>query len=182
MKGCQALKAQRLEYDQVEASLNSWTPGGESAARWILNVLGGAVLPVLYGFLGAAAAIVRSLSRKIKGSQLSPRDFQLSFQQLALGAVIGACIGLFISQPGSDKPTEMALLGPVPLSSSAISFVAGFGVEAVFQALEALISRIFNIAPAATAPTVVPVMMPSGATGAAPRAALARREESLSTE
>lgn len=182
MKGCQALKDQQAAYKEVEDSLDAWTPGGESAARWILNVLGGAVLPVLYGFLGAAASIVRSLSRKIKGSQLSPRDFQLSFQQLALGAVIGACIGLFISQPGSDKPTEMALLGPVPLSSSAISFVAGFGVEAVFQALEALISRIFNIAPAATAPTVVPVMMPAGATGVTPRPAVARREESLSTE
>lgn len=182
MKGCQALKDQQLEHDRVNRSLTAWTPGGESAARWILNVLGGAVLPVLYGFLGAAAAIVRSLSRKIKGSQLSPRDFQLSFQQLALGAVIGACIGLFISQPGSDKPTEMALLGPVPLSSSAISFVAGFGVEAVFQALEALISRIFNIAPAASNPTVVPVMVQAGATTSAPRAAVARREESLSTE
>jgi hypothetical protein len=182
MKGCQALHARDADYAKVNASLTSWTPGGESTARWVLNVLGGAVLPVLYGFLGAAAAIVRSLSRKIKGSQLSPRDFQLSFQQLALGAVIGACIGLFISQPGSDKPTEMALLGPVPLSSSAISFVAGFGVEAVFQALEALISRIFNIAPAATSPTVVPMMMPAGTTTSARRAAVARRDESLSTE
>ncbi|HEX8125033.1 MAG TPA: hypothetical protein VF548_05570 [Allosphingosinicella sp.] len=182
MKGCQALRDREGEYKTVKASLASWTPGGESAARWILNVLGGAVLPVLYGFLGAAAAIVRSLSRKIKGSQLSPRDFQLSFQQLALGAVIGACIGLFISQPGSDKPTEMALLGPVPLSSSAISFVAGFGVEAVFQALEALISRIFNIAPAASAPSVVPVIVPAGGTTHSQRLAVARREESLSTE
>ena len=182
MKGCQALQAQLDEHAKVNKALIAWTPGEESSARWVLNVLGGAVLPVLYGFLGAAAAIVRSLSRKIKGSQLSPRDFQLSFQQLALGAVIGACIGLFISQPGADKQTEMALLGPVPLSSSAISFVAGFGVEAVFQALEALISRIFNIAPAATTPTVVPVMIPAGATASAPRAAVARREESLSTE
>jgi hypothetical protein len=182
MKSCQALQAKLDERDKVNDSLASWTPGDESAARWSLNVLGGAVLPVLYGFLGAAAAIVRSLSRKIKGSQLSPRDFQLSFQQLALGAVIGACIGLFISQPGTDNQTEMALLGPVPLSSSAISFVAGFGVEAVFQALEALISRIFNIAPAASAPSVVPVIVSSGATTHAQRIAVARREESLSTE
>ncbi|HEX8448804.1 MAG TPA: hypothetical protein VF652_04370, partial [Allosphingosinicella sp.] len=67
-------------------------------------------------------------------------------------------------------------------SSSAISFVAGFGVEAVFQALEALISRIFNIAPAAGAPSVVPVIVSSGATTNAQRIAVARREESLSTE
>jgi hypothetical protein len=183
MSECETLDDRQKEYEKVSGSLTSWTPGGdETAARWVLNVLGGAVLPVLYGFLGAAAAIVRSLSRKIKGSQLSPRDFQLSFQQLALGAVIGACIGLFISQPESGKSTEMALLGPVPLSSSAISFVAGFGVEAVFQALEALISRIFNIAPAASAQTVIPVIVPSGATGTAGRNVIPARNESLSTE
>jgi hypothetical protein len=183
MSGCEALRHREEEYEKVSDSLTSWTPGGdETAARWVLNVLGGAVLPVLYGFLGAAAAIVRSLSRKIKGSQLSPRDFQLSFQQLALGAVIGACIGLFISQPESGKSTEMALLGPVPLSSSAISFVAGFGVEAVFQALEALISRIFNIAPAAPAQSVVPVVVRSGGTGTVARDIVPARSESLSTE
>ena len=183
MSGCETLRDRQKEYEKVSGSLTEWTPGGdETAARWVLNVLGGAVLPVLYGFLGAAAAIVRSLSRKIKGSQLSPRDFQLSFQQLALGAVIGACIGLFISQPESGKSTEMALLGPVPLSSSAISFVAGFGVEAVFQALEALISRIFNIAPAAPAQSVVPVIMPSGGTGTVARNVVPARNESLSTE
>ena len=98
----------------------------------------------------ACAAIIRSLSRKIRASLLSPRDLHLSFQQLALGAVVGACIGLFVAAPGSDASGE-SLLGPVALSASAISFVAGFGVEAVFQALEALITRIFNIT--ATTPT-----------------------------
>jgi hypothetical protein len=109
--------------------------------------MGTAVLPFLYGLLGAGAAIIRSLSRKIRASLLSPRDLHLSFQQLALGAVIGACIGLFVSAPGGDG--EEGLLGPVTLSASAISFVAGFGVEAVFQAIEALITRLFNLTSAA---------------------------------
>lgn len=68
----------------------------------------------------------------------------MSLQQLALGAVVGACIGLFIAAPGADATGE-GLLGPVTLSASAISFVAGFGVDAVFQGLEALIGRIFNL-------------------------------------
>jgi hypothetical protein len=109
-------------------------------------IMGSAVLPFLYGLLGAGAAIIRSLSRKIRASLLSPRDLHLSFQQLALGAVVGACIGLFVAAPGADASGE-GLLGPVALSASAISFVAGFGVEGVFQALEALIARIFNVAP-----------------------------------
>ena len=120
-----------------------------SRAAAFANILGSAVLPFLYGLLGAGASIIRSLSRKIRESRLSPRDLVLSFQQLALGAVVGACIGLFVVAPGADATGE-SLLGPVALSASAISFVAGFGVEAVFQALEALITRIFNIT--ATAP------------------------------
>jgi hypothetical protein len=113
-----------------------------SRAAATATIIGTAVLPFLYGLLGAGAAIIRSLSRKIRASLLSPRDLHLSFQQLALGAVIGACIGLFVSAPGSDGDS---ILGPVTLSASAISFVAGFGVEAVFQAIEALITRIFNL-------------------------------------
>jgi hypothetical protein len=114
-----------------------------SRAAALASIIGSAVLPFLYGLLGAGAAIIRSLSRKIRASLLSPRDLHLSFQQLALGAVVGACIGLFVSAPGSDG--NDSILGPVTLSASAISFVAGFGVEAVFQALEALITRIFNL-------------------------------------
>ena len=118
-----------------------------SRAAALATIMGSAVLPFLYGLLGAGAAIIRSLSRKIRTSRLSPRDLVLSFQQLALGAVVGACIGLFVADPGADA-TGDSLLGPVTLSASAISFVAGFGVESVFQALEALITRIFNISPA----------------------------------
>lgn len=118
-----------------------------SAASRFVTIMATAVLPVLYGILGAGAAVVRTLSRKVRKSTLGPRDLGLSLQQLALGAVVGACISLFIAAPG-DKSS---LIGPVTLSGSAISFIAGFGVEQVFEALQALISRIFNIAPAAPA-------------------------------
>jgi hypothetical protein len=110
-------------------------------ATSMAEVLGTGVLPVFYGILGAGAAIVRSISRRIRRSTLSPRDLSLALQQLALGAVVGACIGLFVDGG------ENGLLGPVTLSGSALSFVAGFGVEQVFAALENLLSRIFNPSP-----------------------------------
>jgi len=121
------------------------------------NIIGSAVLPFLYGLLGAAAAVIRSISKKIRASLLSPRDLTLSLQQLALGAVTGACIGLFIASPGSSPKGEL-FADPVGLSGPAISFIAGFGVDAVFQALEELIKRIFNVNPvAAGAPAPAPV-------------------------
>lgn len=115
-------------------------------AATLLEVLATAVLPLCYGFLGAGAAVVRGIWGKMRYSLLTPRDLRLAFSQLALGAVIGACIGLFIT-PAAGSAQEGAALfnGPVILSASALSFIAGFGVEGVFQAMEGLIRRIFDI-------------------------------------
>jgi len=111
-----------------------------------VSILGNGVLPFCFGMLGAGAAIVRSLSRKMKLSLLTPRDLNLSLQQLALGAVTGACIGLFVAQPGAATAPGTTL-GTVALSGSALSFIAGFGVDAVFSTIEGIIQRIFNVAP-----------------------------------
>ncbi len=82
----------------------------------------------------------------MRDSLLTPRDLRLAWGQLALGAVIGTCIGLFIT-PGAGSVQDGAALfyGPVALSASALSFIAGFGVEGVFQSMESLIRRVFNV-------------------------------------
>jgi hypothetical protein len=108
-------------------------------------VLGGAVLPIFYGLLGASASVVRQLSQRIRDSLLAPRHLMLSLVQLTLGAVIGGCIGLFVTPSGAPSSAAPGLLGSVPLSASALCFIAGFGVEGVFQALESLIRRVFNL-------------------------------------
>jgi hypothetical protein len=117
----------------------------EKWAGEILNVLGGAVLPTLYGLLGAGAAVVRTMSARIRESLLSPRHLQLTFVQLTLGALIGGCIGLFVTPSGAPSSAAPGLLGSVPLSASALCFLAGFGVDGVFQALESLMQRVFSI-------------------------------------
>jgi len=119
----------------------------EQWASILIEVLAGAVLPLCYGFLGAGAAVVRSLWGRMRDSLLSPRDWTLALGQLALGAVIGACIGLFVAPSGANTaaPGGVGLTGSVALSASALSFIAGFGVEGVFVAMESLIKRVFNI-------------------------------------
>ncbi len=69
----------------------------------------------------------------------------LALLQLALGATIGACIALFVNPSGQTPGSEIGLLGNWALSTSALSFTAGFGVEGVFVALESLVRRVFNI-------------------------------------
>ncbi|WP_256077180.1 hypothetical protein [Massilia sp. YIM B04103] len=117
----------------------------EELAQIVTMVVGTAVLPLFYGVLGAGAAVVRDLWAKMRESLLSPRDYSLALLQLALGATIGACIALFISPSSQANGKEAGLLGSWALSSSALSFIAGFGVEGVFLALESLVRRVFNI-------------------------------------
>lgn len=121
------------------------------------SIWGNGVLPVFYGILGAGAAIVRSLSRRMKGSLLTPRDLNISLQQLALGAVTGACIVLFFALPASGGSGASTSVGPVALTSSGISFIAGFGVDAAFTMLEGIINRVFNVAPAPGVTASAPV-------------------------
>ncbi len=80
------------------------------------------------------------------GSGWPPRGYPLAPGQLALGATLGACIGLFIAPSGGGAAqAEGALVLNWGLSASALSFVAGFCVESVFVALESPVCRIFNI-------------------------------------
>jgi hypothetical protein len=119
--------------------------GNEQLARIVTLVAGTAVLPLCYGILGAGAAVVRTMSSKIRESLLSPRDLNLALLQLALGATVGACIALFVNPSGPAAGNDAGLLGTWALSSSALSFIAGFGVEGVFLALESFVRRVFNI-------------------------------------
>jgi hypothetical protein len=59
--------------------------------------------------------------------------------------LIGGCIGLFVTPSGAPSSAAPGLLGSVPLSASALCFLAGFGVDGVFQALEGLMQRVFSI-------------------------------------
>lgn len=117
----------------------------EQWAAIVLEVLASAVLPLCYGFLGAGAAVVRDLWGKMRESLLSPRDLTLALGQLALGAVIGASIGLFIAPASTQSSGSNAFIASTALTASALSFIAGFGVEGVFVALEGLIKRLFNL-------------------------------------
>lgn len=154
---CDTLGERISEHDAVGRNLGRWLlwmgaagrpfaelhATDEEFGRTLSQVLISSVLPFFYGILGAAAAIVRDLWAKMRESLLSPRDYTLAIGQLALGAIIGACISLFIN-PSVAGASNENILGGFVLTGSALSFVAGFGVEGVFQALEGLVRRVFN--------------------------------------
>lgn len=122
-------------------------------ATVLLTVMANNILPILYGVLGAGAAVMRNLASAMRDYLLSPRHLRMALIQLVLGALTGAVIGLFVSHDTASPGAPDGLLQGVFLSTSALCFVAGFGVEGVFQALESLVARVFNLnGPAARPP------------------------------
>jgi hypothetical protein len=106
---------------------------------------------MLYGFLGATTAVVLGIQTKLRESRLAPREKRMSQVQLVLGIIVGACIGLFMSPSAPDAAASVAGAGggvtggsSVALSASALSFLAGFGVEAVFRKLQTMLSVMFG--------------------------------------
>jgi hypothetical protein len=127
---------------------------GVAMEQWsadLITVLGNFVLPMLYGFLGATTAVVLGIQAKLRESRLAPREKRMSQVQLVLGIIVGACIGLFMSPSGPDAASTAAGAGgsvtggsSVALSASALSFLAGFGVESVFRKLQNMLQVLFG--------------------------------------
>ena len=101
-------------------------------------------MPILYGCLGSFAFVLRRHDNRLAWRVLSPHDLQANNIRLVLGVLIGGCIGLFYS--GSAVAQTTGILGAAAtLSTAAIAFLAGYGVEGVFQALDALIKQVFRV-------------------------------------
>jgi hypothetical protein len=112
----------------------------------MLLVWGNYILPVIFGFLGAAIFVILDFFGKIRESRLDPRDNFLSWIRLVLGLVTGSAVGLFFSAygpPPSMTGAAADLTGSLTLSASGVAFLAGFGVEGVFTMLESLVGRVF---------------------------------------
>lgn len=122
----------------------------------VLLVWGNFILPIIFSFIGSAIFVMLDHYNKIRESILDPRDFFLAPVRLALGLVVGACVGLFFSAYGPLPPSTSgagpgaaALISSLTLTASGVAFLAGFGVETVFSLLEAVITRLFTVPAAA---------------------------------
>ena len=95
------------------------------------------ILPCLYAFIGAAAAAMIGIRRKLDASLLSYSDRGRVRQAMILGFVFGGVIGLFTGYLA--KPIDSDGLG-----LSAVALLAGYNIPAVSELLEDLSKRIFR--------------------------------------
>jgi hypothetical protein len=101
-------------------------------------------LPMLYGFIGAIVAALRTVYNKVSTSMLAPWDTRLIWTRVMLGTMAGAFIGLFFSPSGT---TLEGSTGLGTLSLSAVAFLAGYAVEGLFTMLDQIIHIIFKTNP-----------------------------------
>jgi hypothetical protein len=107
------------------------------------------LLPVLYAWLGACAAILRQLSAESSASLFHPQHSKVAYRAHITSAVIvGISIGLF---------SEL-LQGGKEFSPLAIAFVAGYASDKFFAFIDRIVSAIFpaRVAPRPETPTPSP--------------------------
>jgi len=112
------------------------------------------LLPITFGFLGSLLYVLLDHFTKLRANTLSPRDFPLMALRLIIGLVVAACVSLLLSSSASPgviaTGSASGVLGAGALASSLIStasgitFLAGFGAEAVVTLLQSLVTRVFT--------------------------------------
>lgn len=103
----------------------------------ILGAVTQYILPVLYGFLGAMAASMRLLRRKVDAFLLSYTDRARLQQGAILGVLCGAVIGLFAT-------FLSGMGGSGSVGTAALALLAGYNVDGVFRFLDELSDRLFR--------------------------------------
>jgi hypothetical protein len=122
--------------DQCSARLTETTEYYGTIPDSILGCINLYVLPCLYGFLGSAIAAIKYVGRQIDGHLLSFTDRGRIIQNEILGLMAGSIVGLFATYLTTGNQTIATL------SVSAIAFLAGYNIPALFRLFEDLSTRV----------------------------------------
>lgn len=101
-----------------------------------VTTLKGFVLPLLMGFLGGTAYVLRRFGQKLSDQTLEPQDGWHAVLRVLLAAMLGGLLGAVWS--GNDALN----VGGVDLSLAAAAFFVGFALEAVFSLIEAMVASV----------------------------------------
>lgn len=105
------------------------------SAQLILQPIQQYILPLLYGWIGALAYVLRRINEeiaKITYTDQSKEHYRLRVQ---LGALSGLAVGWFLSvDPATSPSFSFGNLSPL-----ALSFLAGYSVELLFSAADKIV-------------------------------------------
>ena len=102
-----------------------------SQSNSIPRILSQYILPMLYGLLGSLTYILRTLAMEIHEVTFTSTSAERYSLRWPLGMLAGVTVSLFFD------PTSF--VGLAAITSLAIAFLAGYGVELFFTALDGLV-------------------------------------------
>jgi hypothetical protein len=145
-------------YQQIRATANY----ARDNILTLVGMMTGFVLPILYAWLGASAAILRKLRDDTAACLFHPEYSKVANRaHVTTAVIVGISIGLF-----SDITEAGKALSPL-----AIAFVAGYASDRFFQFIDRLVHALFPSDLAQPAPPPEPKRERLSAAGDAPRAA-----------
>ncbi|WP_156944012.1 hypothetical protein [Bradyrhizobium sp. Ec3.3] len=107
------------------------------------SFVGGFLLPVLYGMLGAIAFVLRRLSDE-NTAAVTARALKSRYSlRVPIGALSGLAAGWLLQPAGSVTAS---------LSPFALAFVAGYSADLVFTAMDRIVAAFTSPQPAASSP------------------------------
>jgi len=130
----------------------------DDAARALLGVMAGSILPLLMAMLGSTTAVLRDYVRSVRERVLAPRDRRLFQIRGMLGVVAGVVGGFLFLPAASSLPlasvagssvsgaiaSATALASTASLTAPAVGFLAGFSVDLFFQFVAGLGQSVFR--------------------------------------
>jgi len=115
------------------------------------------VLPLLLGFIGGCAFVIRRITERTGNWMLDYQDGAQSLVRVLLAMMLGGLLGVVWTGG------ETVSLGSMTLSLAAAAFFVGFSLEVVFSMIEAMVAGVADklraqvAQPATAAPVGIPI-------------------------
>ncbi len=119
----------------------------DQTAAGFLAVLNGYLIPLLMGFLGSTAYVLRLYLTSMRDRLLNPYFLRSARVRVALGTLSGLAIGFFLSPGGTAAKSPAELATVVTLSTPALAFLAGYAVEVLFKFIDLIAEQVFQSKP-----------------------------------
>lgn len=107
-------------------------------AESAVALLGGSVLPVLYGLLGASVYLLRRYLGQTN-LEMDPNFGMRAYLRLGLGGIAGLAIGWFWTPSSAKAGMDVASLTTAPF---ALAFLGGFSIELLFSILDRILAAV----------------------------------------
>ena len=122
--------------DEDEFNLRSDFVEWGLSSREVLGIFQIYLLPLLYGWVGAMAYVLRRMIKGIQEMTYRPGyDVEFSLR-VYLGVLAGVAIGWFFKPEATNAAGEVSFASLTPF---ALSFVAGYSVELLFTAMDRMV-------------------------------------------